>query len=137
MLRRSLHVLGVVVLALLMSGVFGVRSAAAASAVTDEQGPKVSVVIVAKAAGADESVLAYDIIATNHEGAFARNLTITVPFNADALKLVDVKFSGEAAWVSELGAKSFSYTIDGLHKNHPNTATVRFAKLANAAKDAG
>src|SRR5690242_19016415 len=60
MLKRSLHLLGVVALAILLSGIVGVGQASASSPIKEEKGAKVSVVIVAKSAGADASTLVYD-----------------------------------------------------------------------------
>jgi hypothetical protein len=123
-------------LAILLSGLIGVGQAAAAPAVKSTSGTKVSVAVVPKPAGTDTNMLVYELKAVNHQGTYARNLTITVPFSAAALKLVDVTFSGESAWIRQQDANVFVYQINGLHKDHPNTATLRFAKLPNAPADA-
>jgi len=136
MLRKSLRLLSAVALAILLSGLVGVEQAAAAPATKNASGARVSVAVVPKPAGTDANMLVYELNAVNHQGTYARNLTITVPFNAAALKFVDVTFSGEAAWIQQQDANALVYRINGLHKNHPNTATVRFAKLPNAPADA-
>jgi hypothetical protein len=137
MLKRSLHLLGVVALAILLSGIVGVGQASASSPIKEEKGAKVSVVIVAKSAGADTSTLVYDITAANHRETFARNVIVSVPFKGAALQLADVQFSGGPAWIETQGPNTLVYRIDGLHINHPTTATVRFTKLPNAPKDIG
>ena len=136
MLRKSLRLLSAIAMAILLSSLIGVGQAAAAPAVKNASGPKVSVAVVPKPAGTDANMLVYELNAVNHQGTYARNLTITVPFNAAALKLVDVTFSGESAWIQQQDANQLVYRINGLHKNHPNTATLRFAKLPNAPADA-
>jgi len=136
MLRKGLRLLSAVALAILLSGLVGVGTAAAALPTEKTVGAKVSVAVLPKPAGDDANMLVYDLNAVNHQGTYARNLTITVPFNAAALKYVDAKFSGESAWIKQLGDNVLVYQIDGLHKNHPNTATLRFAKLPNAPADA-
>ena len=135
MLKRTIHLLSAVAVAILLSGFVGVGQAAASSAVKAQPGTKVSVVVVANPAEADQNILSYNIVAANHTGTYARNVTITVPFNGSALNLADVQFSGEPAWVQKQDANALVYRIDGLHKDHPNTTTVRFTKLANAPKD--
>jgi hypothetical protein len=136
MLRKSLRLLSAIALAILLSGLVGLGQAAAAPAIKKTSGAKVSVAIIPKPVDTDPSMLVYDLNAVNHKGTYARNLTITVPFDAAVLKLVDVKFSGESAWVRQQDANSLVYQINGLHKDHPSTATLRFAKLSNAAADA-
>jgi hypothetical protein len=136
MLRKSLRLLSAIALAILLSGLVGLGQAAAAPAVKKTSGAKVSVAIIPKEAGTDVNMLVYDLNAVNHQGTYARNLTITVPFDGAALKLVDVEFSGESAWIRQQDANVLVYRINGLHKNHPNTATLRFAKLPNAPADA-
>ena len=131
MLKRSLHLLSAVAVAIMLSGFVGVGQAAASTAVKAPEGAKVSVVVVAKPV-ADPNILPYEIIAANHTGTYARNVTITVPFNAAALKIADVKFSGGPAWVQTNDANALVYRIEGLHENHPVTAAVRFAKIPNA-----
>lgn len=137
MLKRIVHLFSAVALALLLSGVLGVGQAAASSPIEGEKGAKVSVAVLAKSAGADVTMLVYDIVATNHRETYARNVAITVPFKSTVLKLVDVQFSGGPAWIETKEPGKLVYRIDGLHRNHPTTATVRFAKLADAPKDVG
>lgn len=136
MLRKSLRLLSAVALAILLSGLVGVGQAAAKPAYKTPSSPKVSVAVIPKPADTDVNMLVYDLNAVNHQGTYARNLTITVPFDSAVLKLVDVKFSGEAAWIQQQDATTLVYRINGLHKNHPSTATLRFAKLPNAPADA-
>lgn len=136
MLKRSLQLLGAVVLAILLSGIVGTGQAMAKPADKEEKGANVSVTIVPKSAGTDANMLAYEIVAATHGDAYARNTTITVPFNAATLKLVDVQFSGEPAWVQKLEANAIVLKIEQLHKGRPSTTTVRFAKLPNAPTDA-
>jgi hypothetical protein len=133
MLKRSLHLLSAVAIAIMLSGFVGVGSVAAATAVKEHKSANVSVVMVAKPA--DPNILSYEFVAANHTGTYARNVTVTVPFNGSALKLLDVQFSGGTAWVQKHDANTIIYRIDGLHKDHPITATVRFTKLATAPKD--
>lgn len=134
MLQRSLRLLSAAAVAVLLSGLVGTGQAAAASGVKKTTDPKVSVVFVAKPAAAD--MLVYDLVAANHTGTNARNLVVTVPFNPAMFKLVDVKFSGEAAWIPKQITNAVVYQIDGLHQDHPNTATVRLQRLPNAPADA-
>jgi len=136
MLRKSLRLFSAIALAILLTGLVGVGQAAAMPAVKTNSGAKVSVAVVPKPADTGANLLVYELNAVNHQGTYARNLTITVPFNAAALKFVDVKFSGEPAWIRQQDANTLVYQINGLHKNHPNTATLRFAKLPNAPADA-
>jgi len=136
MVRQSLRLLSAVALAILLAGLVGVGQAAAMPAAKPTSAAKVSVAVVPKPAGTDANMLVYELNAVNHQGTYARNLTITVPFNAAALKFADVTFSGESAWIQQQDANVLVYRIDGLHKGFPNTATVRFAKLPNAPADA-
>jgi hypothetical protein len=135
MLKRSLRLLSAVAIAIMLSGFVGVGQAAASTAVKEAKGPRLSVVVVAKAPEADKNILSYEIVATNHSETYARNVTITVPFSGAALKLAGVQFSGGDAWVQTQETNAFVYRIEGLHKDHPIAATVRFAKLATAPKD--
>jgi hypothetical protein len=135
MLKRSLHLLSAVAIAVMLSAFVGVGQAAASTAVKEPKGPRVSVVMVAKAPEADQNILSYQIVAANHSEMYARNVTITVPFKGAALKLASVQFSGGDAWVQTQETNAFVYRIEGLHKDHPITATVRFTKLATAPKD--
>ena len=136
MLRKGLRLLSALALAILLSGLVGVGHAAAMPAYKTPSTPKVSVAVIPKPAATDANMLVYELNAVNHQGTYARNLTITVPFDAAVLKLVDVKFSGEAAWIQQQDANILVYRINSLHKNHPSTATLRFAKLTNAPADA-
>jgi hypothetical protein len=136
MLRKSLRLLSAIAVAILLSGLIGVGQATAATATKPTSDAKVSVAVIPKPAGADANMLVYELKAVNHKGTYARNLTITVPFDATALKFVDVTFSGESAWIQQQDANVLVYRINGLHKNHPHTATLRFAKLADAPADA-
>jgi hypothetical protein len=136
MLRKSLRLFSAIALAILLSGLVGLGQAAAAPAIKKTSGAKVSVAIIPKEAGTDANLLVYDLNAVNHKGTYARNLRITVPFDGAVLKLVDVEFSGESAWIQQQDANTLVYQINGLHKDHPNTATLRFAKLPNAPADA-
>jgi hypothetical protein len=136
MLGKSLRLLSVIALAILLSSLVGVGQAAAATGVKKVSEPNISVAVVPKPATIDANMLVYELNAVNHEGNYAKNLTITVPFNPAVLKFVDVTFNGEAAWIQQQDANALVYRIDGLHKNHPNIATLRFAKLPNAPADA-
>src|ERR1700675_3253015 len=116
MLRKSLRLLSAIALAILLTGLIGLGQAAAAPATKKTSGAKVSVAVVPKPAGTDANMLVYELNAVNHQGTYARNLTITVPFNAAALKFVDVQFSGESAWIQQQDANMLVYRINGLHK---------------------
>lgn len=136
MLKKCLRLLSAGALAILLSGLVGVGQVAARPAEKVPSSPKVSVAVIPKPADTEANMLVYVLNAVNHQGTYARNVAITVPFDSAMLKLVDVKFSGEAAWIQQQDANMLVYRIDGLHKNHPNTATLRFAKLPNAPADA-
>lgn len=133
-MKRCLQLFSAVVLALMLSGIVGVGQAAASSPIRDIKSANVSVSILPKLADANE--LVYDIVAAAHSDIFARNTTITVPFDPAVLALKDVQFSGEPAWVQKLEERAIVLHIEELHKNHPSTTTVRFAKLPNAPQDA-
>ena len=136
MVKRSLQLLGAVVLAILLSGIVGAGQAMAKPAEPEKMGANVSVTIVPKSAGTSANMLVYDIVAATHDVTFARNTTITVPFNAAALEFKDAQFSGEPAWLQKLEANAIVLKIEQLHKDRPSTTTVRFARLPNAPADA-
>ena len=136
MLKRSVQLFGTVVLAILLSGVVGAGQAMAKPAEPEKLGANVSVTIVPKSPGGIPNMLVYDVVAATHGDTYARNTTITVPFNAANLEFKEVKFSGEPAWVQKVEANQIVLRIEQLHKDHPSTTTVRFARLPNAPTDA-
>lgn len=134
MLKRSIHLIGIVVSLVLLMSVF-VGTAAASTPPEKHAYASVSVAILQKSA--DQTTLVYDVIAANHTDTYARNATITVPFDSAALQLVGVKFSGGPVWIQKQDAGTLVYSIERLHQDHPTTATLSFTKLPNAPKDAG
>jgi hypothetical protein len=126
-------------LTLLLASVVGVGHVAAAVDPPKADKADVTVVVVPKttADAAAAGILTYEIIAMNHGTDWARNTMITVPFASTALKLQDVKFSGQPGWVKQIGAGSFTLQIGRLDNGGGMTmATVRFARLPGAAKTA-
>lgn len=134
MLKRSIHLVGIVAALVMLMSVF-VGTAAASTPPEKHAYASVSVAILQKSA--DQDTLVYDVIAENHTDTYARNATITVPFDSAALRLVGVKFSGGPAWVQKQDASTLIFSIERLHQDHPTTATLRFAKLPSAPKEAG
>jgi hypothetical protein len=134
-LRIPLQLALAAMLVVLLAGVLDVRGAAAANVAVDKETVKVTVVILPASAPANNFV--YDIIATNQGDDWARNTTITVPYESDKLSLVDVQFQGDRGWVKERGANTFVIQIARLNPGNKTTATVRFAKLPSATTNTG
>lgn len=137
MLKRTVYLAGTIVMAILMSGIVGVGRAEASSPIKEETHARVSLAIVPKAIEGDQNLLAYDVVAANHSDIFARNVTITVPFDSTVLKVMDVKFSGGPAWLQKQDTSGLVFSIERLHMDHPTTATLTFAKLPHAPQGAG
>lgn len=137
MLKRTLYLAGAIVMAILMSGILGVGRAQASSPIQEPTEANVSLAILPKTIEGNPNMLAYDVVAANHSDVFARNVTITVPFDSTVLKVMDVKFSGGPAWMQKQDTSGIVLLIDRLFKDHPTTATLTFAKLPNAPAGAG
>lgn len=128
---RTLRLALALMLTLLMAGSFGVRSAAARP--IDEGGADVKVMI-APAPTASGDILTYTIKAVNRGDSWAHYAKVVVPFDAAALKLVDVQFSNTPAWVTQLAPGSFEFRTERLNSDDGMTvATVRFAALKAGA----
>jgi hypothetical protein len=126
---RTLRAGLALLLALLLAGSLGINGAAARP--IDEERADVKVVIM-PVASADS--LTYTIKAVNRGDNWAHYAKIAVPFDATALKLVDVQFSGVPAWVTQTGSGSFDIRTERLNSNGgATTATVRFAALKPGA----
>jgi hypothetical protein len=84
-IRRMMQLALALTLAVLLTGVVNVGSAAA---VVREERAEVTVVVVPRttSAAATEGFLTYEIIAINRGSDWARNTTITVPFAPATLK---------------------------------------------------
>jgi hypothetical protein len=137
-IRRMMQLALALTLAVLLSGVVNVGSAAAA--VVKDERADVTVVVVPKttSAAAAEGFLTYEIIAINRGSDWARNTTITVPFAPATLKLLNVKFSGAQAWVKEIRDGAFVIEIARLdNEGGTSTATVYFARQPGAARNQG
>jgi len=135
MLKTGMKLALAVALAFLLAGSFGTGRAVAKS-VDDQNSADVRVMIMTKTGPAGSMV--YDIIATNQGASYAANAAITVPFDPAALKLVDMRFSGTPGWLKEVGENALVIQIERLNSgNATTTATVYFAKLPGAPKDAG
>jgi hypothetical protein len=115
-------------LALLLTGVVGV--AQAAEAPVDKTVGRADVTVVIMPQPAAEGRLVYDVIATNRGHTWAKDTTITLPFNPAALKLFDTQFSGNAGWIKEVKSNSLVINIPRLDASGKTTATLRFSKLA-------
>lgn len=133
--RSALRLAFAAMLIVLLAGVVDVRGAAAASVADEKETVRVTVVILPQAAPADS--LVYNIVATNRGKDWVKNAAITVPYDSTALKLAEVQFKGDQGWVKETGPNAFVLQIARLNASSKSTATVRFAKLAGAAKNAG
>jgi hypothetical protein len=126
---RTLRLALALALALLLAGSLGINRAAARP--IDEDRADVKVVIM-PVAGPDS--LTYTIQAVNRGDNWAHYAKIAVPFDATALKLLDVQFSGVPAWVTQTGSGSFDIRTERLNSNGgATTATVRFAALKPGA----
>ena len=137
MLKRMTYLVGAAVMAILLSGITSVVSVYASSPIKEETRARVSLAVVPKVIEGDQSLLAYDVVADNHSEIYARNVTITVPFDSTVLKVMDVKFSGGPAWLQKQDTSGLVFSIERLYRNHPTTATLTFAKLPNAPTGAG
>jgi hypothetical protein len=133
-LRRIVKLGLAVTLALLLAGGFGVGSAVAGPPPEELDEAKVTVMVMPKAAEA--GTLAYEITALNRGDFYAKHTTITVPFDPAMLKLVDVKFSGDAGWLKQSEPNTLVIEIPRLGDHHRSTATARFARLPDAPKSA-
>jgi hypothetical protein len=72
-------------------------------------------------------IVTITIVATNRGKGGARNATITVPFDPALLKLLDVRLSRPAAWVSKLRPDSLIIQTGGLSADGDAvTAMLRF-----------
>ncbi|HET9221754.1 MAG TPA: hypothetical protein VFO07_04585 [Roseiflexaceae bacterium] len=117
-------------LALLLAGSLGINRAAARP--IDEERAAVKVVIMPVAS---PDSLTYTIRALNRGDSWAHYAKIAVPYDATALKLIDVQFSGAPAWVTQTGPGSFDIRTERLNSNGgATTATVRFAALKPGAQ---
>ena len=126
---RTLRLALALSLALLLAGSLGINRAAARP--IGEERANVKVVIMPVAA-ADS--LTYTIKAVNRGDNWAHYAKIAVPFDATALKLLDVQFSGVPAWVTQTGSGSFDIRTERLNSNGgATTAIVRFAALKPGA----
>jgi len=131
--RRTFRLAIRVALAALLIGVVGVGGAAARP--IDEHSAKVSVTIV-QAPPTSNDILTYTIKAANRGDGWAHYAKITIPFNAAALKPLDVQFSGAPAWVVKDEA-GFQIRTERLNSGGGATiATMRFVRLPGAAKSA-
>jgi len=137
MLRRMTYLVVAAVMAILLSGIASAGSVYASSPIQEETHARVSLAIVPKAVEGEQNLLAYDVVAMNHSEIYARNVTITVPFDSTILKVMDVKFSGGPAWLQKQDTSGLVFGIERLYRNHPTTATLTFAKLPNAPEGAG
>jgi hypothetical protein len=101
-----------------------------------EDSAKVSVTIV-QAPPTSDDILTYTIKAANRGDGWAHYAKITVPFDAAALKPLDVQFSGAPAWVMTSEAGLFQIRTERLNSGGgATTATLRFVRLPGAAKSA-
>jgi hypothetical protein len=129
---KSLRLGLALVLAVLMAGILGVVPAAARP--IDEERADVKVMIV-QVPPTSADVLTYTIKAVNRGDSVASYAKITVPFDAAALKLQDVQFSGTPAWITKIEGGSFLIRTERLHSNGGmTTATVRFSMLKPSAQ---
>jgi hypothetical protein len=131
---RTLRLAIALALVALLAGSVGVGRVAARP--IDEEHAKVSVVVV-QAPPTAADILTYTIKATNRGDGWAHYAKITVPFDAAALKLLDVQFSGTPAWVAASEAGSFEIRTERLNSGGgATTATLRFARQPGAATNA-
>jgi hypothetical protein len=94
----------------------------------------VSVVVLPKAPA--EGYLIYDVTAVNRGHQYAKNMMITVPFDAAALKLFDTTFAGNAGWIKQVKGNDLIIHIPRLDASGKTVATLRFTRLPGAAADA-
>jgi hypothetical protein len=131
---RTLRLAIALALVALLAGSVGVGRVAARP--IDEEHAKVSVVVV-QASPTAADILTYTIKATNRGDGWAHYTTITVPFDAATLTLLDVQFSGTPAWVAVSEAGSFEIRTERLNSGGgTTTATLRFARQPGAATNA-
>jgi hypothetical protein len=127
---RTLRVALALTLALLMASSFGVRSAAARP--IDEDRAEVTVTVM-QATPVSQDVLSYTIRVVNRGHGWARYAKVSVPYDATALKLKDVQFTGVPAWLTANNAGLFQIRTERLNSGGSTTiATVRFARLPGA-----
>jgi hypothetical protein len=128
---RTLRLALALTLALLLAGSIGINPAAARP--IDEDRADVKVIIV-PATPTSAEIVPYTITVVNRGDSWAHYAKIAVPFDAAALKLVDVQFSGAPAWVTQTTANSFEFRTQRLSSaGGTTTATVRFAPLKAGA----
>ena len=129
---KSLRLGLALALALMMAGILGVVPAAARP--IDQERADVKVMIV-QAPPTSADVMIYTINAVNRGDSAASYAKISVPFDAAALKLQDVQFSGTPAWLTKIEGSSFLVQTEQLHSNGGmTTATVRFSVLKPSAQ---
>jgi hypothetical protein len=132
-ITRILRLAIAMALTALLIGSIGVSGVAARP--IKEDAAKISVTIVQAPPTGD--ILTYTVKATNRGDGWAHYAKITVPFDAAALKPLDVTFTGAPAWVAKSEAGMLQIRTERLNSGGgATTATLRFTRLPGAAKDA-
>jgi len=79
-----------------------------------------------------DSVVSYDIVATNRGRGSARNVQITVPFDPSEVAVLDARFSRQSAWVSRLLTDTLQVDLGPLGAGGDTlTTTLRLRVLPN------
>lgn len=127
---RTLRVVLALSLALLMAGSLGVGTAAAKP--IDEERAEVTVTVV-QTAPVSPGMVSYTIRAVNRGHGYAHYAKVSVPYDATALKLMDVRFSGTPAWLVAKDASQFQFRTERLNSGGATTiATASFVRLQGA-----
>ena len=125
--RKPARFAFVLTLAVLLAGVFSITPAMAKP--VEPERARVSVVVM-QAPLASADTLTYTIKTINRGDSAAYHAVLVVPYDASALKLEDVQFSGVPAWVVKSEAGSVQIRTERLNSNGGTTlATLRFSAL--------
>jgi uncharacterized repeat protein (TIGR01451 family) len=117
-------------MALTLVGLGGAQGVAAAS--TTRVPANVKVGILPSTAADAGGLTAYTITATNDGDNAAGDVTISVPFNAAALRFVGATFSQPTAWVSNITANALEIKTGAVGGDGGSVkAVVRFQALSN------
>lgn len=122
----------VLALTVLLGGMFGIAPAMARPAEPERADVRVMVV---QAPPVSEDLLTYTIKAMNRGDSVAYYAQLKVSYDATALKLMDVQFSGAPAWVIKSETGAFQIQTQRLNSSGGATiATARFTPLKENAQ---
>lgn len=106
-------------------GIGGIGTTFAADATQQDKAQ----VTVAIAQAANGNPLAYQIVATNRGDGPAKNVVISVPFDANRLQVAGATFADGDSWVSKLAPGSLEIQTGKISSGGSDTTVIQFAPL--------